>query len=137
MTAVRRHRVVVSSRAPRPCATTPYGIDKPDRQSKGDDDMANGDTQPTDREQQPELPDRALDRRSFMGRVFLATGAAAFASMAGSVPFASSASAATATPTATSTATPPTGTTPGAATRTPTNQTIAEDFFGLTTDGRR
>ncbi len=94
----------------------------------------------TDSELQPaSSPVGALQRRTFMSRLFLASGAAAFATMTGTA-----AEAATSTATPTSSATP-TSTATATPTGTPTaprtgggvvSQTITEDFFGLSTNGK-
>jgi len=78
-----------------------------------------------------------VDRRRFMNRLFLTTGATAFAAMAGGVgaqaASADSSPSPTATPTAMPTPTgPPTGGGPGGMA-----SAVTESFWGLTTDGRR
>ncbi|MGI5460161.1 DUF3500 domain-containing protein [Streptomyces sp. CA-249302] len=83
---------------------------------------------------------READRRSFMRRVFLASGATAFTAMggAGALAFADDG-------TTTASATPTDGASPSPSaspTRAPGGggpgaQTITEDFYGLTTDGRQ
>ncbi|MFE2485285.1 DUF3500 domain-containing protein [Streptomyces mirabilis] len=84
------------------------------------------------------------DRRNFMRRVFFASGATAVATMGGAGAWTALADdTATPTPTADASATPsgaPSGGPgggPGGGAGGPGNQTITEDFFGLTTDGRR
>lgn len=80
-------------------------------------------------------------RRGFMRRVFLAGSAAAFTAMggAGAVAFADDENGATATPTVTPSASA--SGTPGGAGHSDggvlAQQNITEDFFGLTTDGKR
>ncbi|WP_309055459.1 DUF3500 domain-containing protein [Streptomyces sp.] len=76
------------------------------------------------------------DRRSFMRKVFFASGATAVATMGGAGAWAALADDTT---TADATASPsaaPSGD-PGAGAGGPGNQTVTEDFFGLTTDGKR
>ncbi|MFD7476729.1 DUF3500 domain-containing protein [Streptomyces sp. NPDC059837] len=82
------------------------------------------------------------NRRNFMRKVFFASGATAVATMGGAGAWTALADD-TATPTADGSATPtaapsgePSGG-PGGGAGGPGNQTITEDFFGLTTDGRR
>ncbi|WP_329531827.1 DUF3500 domain-containing protein [Streptomyces sp. NBC_01450] len=88
-----------------------------------------------------ESPARA-NRRNFMRKVFFASGATAVATMGGAGAWTALADD-TATPTADASATPtaaPSGAPsggPGGGAGGPGNQTITEDFFGLTTDGRR
>jgi hypothetical protein len=74
------------------------------------------------------------DRRAFMRKVFLTSGAAAVATMAGGA--ATKAWADDPSPSASPTpgGSPPTGGPGGGG---PGNQTITEDFLGLTTDGKR
>jgi hypothetical protein len=85
---------------------------------------------------QPPQPPNGEDRRSFMRKVFLTSGAAAVATMAGGA--ATQAWAADPSASASPTASPSPS---GSPTRGPgtgvANQTITEDFFGLTTNGKR
>ncbi|MFF1746401.1 DUF3500 domain-containing protein [Streptomyces mirabilis] len=76
------------------------------------------------------------DRRDFMRRVFFASGAAAVATMGGAGAWTALADdTATADASATPSGAPSGG--PGGGAGGPGNQTITEDFFGLTTDGKR
>ncbi|CAL9510062.1 hypothetical protein SUDANB145_03598 [Streptomyces sp. enrichment culture] len=78
------------------------------------------------------------DRRSFMRKVFFASGATAVATMGGAGAWAALADDTT-TADASASASPsaaPSGA-PGGGAGGPGNQTITEDFFGLTTDGKR
>ncbi|MEU1513025.1 DUF3500 domain-containing protein [Streptomyces sp. NPDC005811] len=94
--------------------------------------------EPTAREPQSEAGGRAhASRRNFMRKVFFASGATAVATMAGAGAWAAMAD--DATPTADASAAPsgaPSGG-PGGGAGGPGNQSITEDFFGLTTDGNR
>jgi hypothetical protein len=85
---------------------------------------------------QPSQPTRGEDRRSFMRKVFLTSGAAAVATMAGGA-----ATKAWADPSASASASPSASPSPSGPARPPGtgvgNQTITEDFFGLTTNGKR
>ncbi|WP_133910806.1 DUF3500 domain-containing protein [Streptomyces sp. NBC_00582] len=94
----------------------------------------------TAREPQSEAGGRAhASRRTFMRKVFFASGATAVATMGGAGAWAAMADDATATPTADASAVPsgaPSGG-PGGGAGGPGNQSITEDFFGLTTDGKR
>ncbi|MGP2435933.1 DUF3500 domain-containing protein [Streptomyces sp. JW3] len=93
----------------------------------------------TVRETAPETGRRAhADRRSFMRKVFFASGATAVATMGGVGAWSALADDTT-TADASASASPsaaPSGD-PGAGAGGPGNQTITEDFFGLTTDGKR
>ncbi|MER5427606.1 DUF3500 domain-containing protein [Streptomyces sp. NPDC002588] len=98
--------------------------------------------EPTAREPQSESAGRAhASRRNFMRKVFFASGATAVATMGGAGAWAAMAD--DATPSADASATPsgaPSGAPsggPGGGTGGPGNQSITEDFFGLTTDGKR
>ncbi|WP_200308736.1 DUF3500 domain-containing protein [Streptomyces adelaidensis] len=78
-------------------------------------------------------------RRNFMRKVFFASGATAVATMGGAGAWAALADDTTATADASASASPsgaPSGG-PGGGTGGPGNQSITEDFFGLTTDGKR
>lgn len=78
-------------------------------------------------------------RRNFMRKVFFASGATAVATMGGAGAFVALADDTTGTADATASAAPsgaPSGG-PGGGTGGPGNQSITEDFFGLTTDGER
>ncbi|MFG2373163.1 DUF3500 domain-containing protein [Streptomyces sp. NPDC048504] len=81
------------------------------------------------------------DRRGFMRRVFLAGGATAFTAMggAGAIAFADDSTTATASPSADDSASPSpsASSTRGSGGGTLGAQTITEDFYGLTTDGRQ
>ncbi|MFI1050543.1 DUF3500 domain-containing protein [Streptomyces griseoruber] len=94
--------------------------------------------EPTAREPQSETGGRAhASRRNFMRKVFFASGATAVATMAGAGAWAAMAD--DATPTAEASGAPsgaPSGG-PGGGTGGPGNQSITEEFFGLTTDGNR
>ncbi|MEU1181312.1 DUF3500 domain-containing protein [Streptomyces sp. NPDC005820] len=96
--------------------------------------------EPTAPEPQSETGGRAhASRRNFMRKVFFASGATAVATMGGAGAWAAMADDATATPTADASAAPsgaPSGG-PGGGAGGPGNQSITEDFFGLTTDGNR
>lgn len=98
--------------------------------------------EPTAHEPQSETGSRAhASRRNFMRKVFFASGATAVATMGGAGAWAAMAD--DATPTADASASPsaaPSGAPsggPGGGTGGPGNQSITEDFFGLTTDGKR
>ncbi|WP_062643147.1 DUF3500 domain-containing protein [Streptomyces maremycinicus] len=100
--------------------------------------------EPTAHENRSEEGRRAhASRRTFMRKVFFASGATAVATMGGAGAWAALADDATATATATASADPsavPSGAPgggPGGGAGGPGNQTITEDFFGLTTDGKR
>ncbi|MFC8516086.1 DUF3500 domain-containing protein [Streptomyces sp. NPDC057257] len=82
---------------------------------------------------------READRRGFMRRVFLAGGATAFTAMggAGALAFADDGSTPSATPTDSASPSPSASPTRAPGGGGPGAQTITEDFFGLTTDGRR
>ncbi|MFF3336547.1 hypothetical protein ACFYWX_44865 [Streptomyces sp. NPDC002888] len=92
--------------------------------------------EPTAREPQSESGRRAhASRRNFMRKVFFASGATAVATMGGAGAWAAMAD--DTTPTADASAAPsgaPSGG-PGGGAGGPGNQSITEDFFGLTTDG--
>ncbi|MER5182762.1 DUF3500 domain-containing protein [Streptomyces sp. NPDC002896] len=78
-------------------------------------------------------------RRNFMRKVFFASGATAVATMGGAGAWAALADDTTATADASASAAPsgaPSGG-PGGGAGGPGNQSITEDFFGLTTDGKR
>ncbi|MFJ4833523.1 DUF3500 domain-containing protein [Streptomyces sp. NPDC088747] len=94
----------------------------------------------TAREPQSEAAHRAhASRRNFMRKVFFAGGATAVATMGGVGAWSALADESTGTADATASAVPsgaPSGG-PGGGTGGPGNQTITEDFFGLTTDGNR
>ncbi|MFI5793005.1 DUF3500 domain-containing protein [Streptomyces sp. NPDC051677] len=97
---------------------------------------------PTAHEPQSEAGRRAhASRRNFMRKVFFASGATAVATMGGAGAWAAMAD--DATPTADASASPsgaPSGAPsggPGGGAGGPGNQSITEDFFGLTTDGKR
>ncbi|WAP54891.1 DUF3500 domain-containing protein [Streptomyces sp. S465] len=78
-------------------------------------------------------------RRNFLRKVFFASGATAVATMGGASAWTALADDTTGTADATASPTPseaPTGP-PGGGTGGPGNQSITEDFFGLTTDGKR
>ncbi|MFJ8804409.1 DUF3500 domain-containing protein [Streptomyces sp. NPDC102487] len=77
------------------------------------------------------------DRRGFMRRVFLAGGAAAFTTMGGAGALAFADDGATASPSPTGSASPSASPTRGPGGGTLGAQTITEDFYGLTTDGRQ
>ncbi|MEU6140680.1 DUF3500 domain-containing protein [Streptomyces sp. NPDC047081] len=81
---------------------------------------------------------READRRSFMRRVFLAGGATAFTAMGGAsaLAFADDATP-SATPTDSASPSPSASATRAPGGGGPGVQAITEDFFGLTTDGRR
>ncbi|MFJ2240363.1 DUF3500 domain-containing protein [Streptomyces sp. NPDC087859] len=91
-------------------------------------------------EPQSETGRRAhASRRNFMRKVFFASGATAVATMGGAGAWAALADDATGTADPTASATPsgaPSGG-PGGGAAGPGNQSITEDFFGLTTDGKR
>jgi len=88
----------------------------------------------------PEPARHALaNRRNFMRRVFFASGATAVVTMGGAGAWTALADETTGTATADASASPsgaPSGG-PGDGTGGPGNMTITEDFFGLTTDGKR
>ncbi|MPY58568.1 DUF3500 domain-containing protein [Streptomyces spongiae] len=97
---------------------------------------------PTAQEPQSEAGSRAqASRRNFMRKVFFASGATAVATMGGAGAWAAMADDATpaadasASPSAAPSGAPSGG--PGGGTGGPGNQSITEDFFGLTTDGKR
>jgi hypothetical protein len=96
--------------------------------------------EPTAREPQSGADDRThASRRNFMRKVFFASGATAVATMGGAGAWAAMADDATGAVDATASAVPsgaPSGS-PGGGTGGPGNQSITEDFFGLTTDGKR
>lgn len=96
--------------------------------------------EPTAPEPQSEAGRRAhASRRNFMRKVFFASGATAVATMGGAGAWAALADDTTGTADATASASPsgaPSGG-PGGGTGGPGNQSITEDFFGLTTDGKR
>ncbi|MDQ0584862.1 DUF3500 domain-containing protein [Streptomyces rishiriensis] len=96
--------------------------------------------EPTAHETQSEAGRRAhASRRNFMRKVFFAGGATAVATMGGAGAWAALADDATATASADPSAVPsgaPSGG-PGGGAGGPGNQSITEDFFGLTTDGKR
>ncbi|MGW7260847.1 DUF3500 domain-containing protein [Streptomyces sp. NPDC054834] len=96
----------------------------------------------TEREAQlEEVGSAESDRRGFMRRVFLAGGATAFTAMAGAgaVAFADDGTTATASasPSDTASASPSASPTRGTGGGTLGAQTITEDFFGLTTEGKQ
>ncbi|MEU6549279.1 DUF3500 domain-containing protein [Streptomyces sp. NPDC046915] len=100
--------------------------------------------EPTAREPQPEAGPSALaNRRNFMRKVFFAGGATAVATMGGAGAW--TALADDTTGTADASASPSAGASPsgaptggpGGGPGGPGNQSITEEFFGLTTDGRR
>jgi hypothetical protein len=96
----------------------------------------------TEREaQRQELRSAESDRRGFMRRVFLASGATAFTAMggAGGLAFADSGStaSASATPSGSASASPSASATRAPGGGTPGAQTITEDFYGLTTNGKQ
>jgi hypothetical protein len=80
----------------------------------------------------------ALDRRVFMKRLMIGSGAAAFAAMGAETLYAGVAQAADPSPSASASTMPsggpPTGGPGGGG---PGNQSVTDDFFGLTTDGYR
>ncbi|MGW0707588.1 DUF3500 domain-containing protein [Streptomyces sp. NPDC002643] len=92
------------------------------------------------REPEQETGRRAhASRRNFMRKVFFASGATAVATMGGAGAWAALADDTTGTADASASAVPsgaPSGG-PGGGTGGPGNQSITEDFFGLTTDGKR
>ncbi|MEU9307345.1 DUF3500 domain-containing protein [Streptomyces sp. NPDC048256] len=96
--------------------------------------------EPTANETQSEAGRRAhASRRNFMRKVFFAGGATAVATMGGAGAWAALADDATTTASADPSAVPsgaPSGG-PGGGAGGPGNQSITEDFFGLTTDGKR
>ncbi|WP_327696055.1 DUF3500 domain-containing protein [Streptomyces sp. NBC_00459] len=82
------------------------------------------------------------DRRNFMRKVFFASGATAVATMGGAGAWTALADDTTGTATADASASPapsgaPSGGPGGGTGGGPGNMTITEDFFGLTTDGKR
>ncbi|MFF3378454.1 DUF3500 domain-containing protein [Streptomyces sp. NPDC002680] len=80
------------------------------------------------------------NRRNFMRKVFFASGATAVATMGGAGAWTALADETTGTATADASASPsgaPSGGPGGGAGGGPGNMTITEDFFGLTTDGKR
>ena len=91
---------------------------------------------PTAREPQSEAGRHAhADRRAFMRKVFFASGATAVATMGGAGAWAAMADDTTGT--ADATASPAPSGAPGGGTAGPGNQSLTEEFFGLTTDGKR
>ncbi|MGW2047406.1 DUF3500 domain-containing protein [Streptomyces sp. NPDC001858] len=96
--------------------------------------------EPTAREPQSEAGGRAhASRRNFMRKVFFASGATAVATMGGAGAWAALADDTTGTADASASPAPsgaPSGG-PGGGAGGPGNQSITEDFFGLTTDGKR
>ncbi|MGW1777581.1 DUF3500 domain-containing protein [Streptomyces sp. NPDC002143] len=96
--------------------------------------------EPTAHEPQPEAGGRAhASRRNFMRKVFFASGATAVATMGGAGAWAAMADDTTGTADASASPAPsgaPSGG-PGGGAGGPGNQSITEDFFGLTTDGKR
>ncbi|MGI5454800.1 DUF3500 domain-containing protein [Streptomyces sp. CA-249302] len=76
-------------------------------------------------------------RRNFMRKVFFASGATAVATMGGAGAMVALADDSTGTATAGASGSPAPSGGPGGGTGGPGNQTITEDFFGLTTDGKR
>ncbi|GAB7102130.1 DUF3500 domain-containing protein [Streptomyces phaeofaciens JCM 4814] len=96
--------------------------------------------EPTAREPQSETGSRAhASRRNFMRKVFFASGATAVATMGGAGAWAAMADDATDTADASASPVPSgaPGGGPGGGAGGPGNQSITEDFFGLTTDGER
>ncbi|MEV2213279.1 DUF3500 domain-containing protein [Streptomyces sp. NPDC050997] len=97
--------------------------------------------EPTAQGPQSEAGRRAhASRRNFMRKVFFAGGATAVATMGGAGAWAATADDNTATADATASPTPsgaPSGGPGGPGGGGPGNQSITEDFFGLTTDGKR
>ncbi|MES5820537.1 DUF3500 domain-containing protein [Streptomyces sp. RG80] len=96
--------------------------------------------EPTAQEPQSEGGRRAhASRRNFMRKVFFASGATAVVTMGGAGAFAAMADDTTGTADATASAAPSgaAGEGPGGGTGGPGNQSITEEFFGLTTDGKR
>lgn len=96
--------------------------------------------EPTAQEPQSEGGRRAhASRRNFMRKVFFASGATAVVTMGGAGAFAAMADDTTGTADATASAAPSgaAGGGPGGGTGGPGNQSITEEFFGLTTDGKR
>ncbi|WP_330307965.1 MULTISPECIES: DUF3500 domain-containing protein [unclassified Streptomyces] len=94
-------------------------------------------TEPTEPQSEPGRRAHA-SRRNFMRKVFFASGATAVATMGGAGAWPAMADDGT-TATADASATPsgaPSGA-PGGGTGGPGNQSITEEFFGLTTDGKR
>ncbi|WP_405967992.1 DUF3500 domain-containing protein [Streptomyces sp. NBC_00015] len=103
-------------------------------------DSTTGELEPQ-AEPQPETGRRAhAGRRNFMRKVFLASGATAVATMGGAGAWAAMADDATGTADATASATPsgvPSGGPGGGAGGSMPTEGITEEFFGLTTDGKR
>ncbi|MFD7707104.1 DUF3500 domain-containing protein [Streptomyces sp. NPDC059785] len=101
-------------------------------------DLDTGET--AAREPEQETGRRAhASRRNFMRKVFFASGATAVATMGGAGAWAALADDTTGTADASASASPsgmPSGG-PGGGAGGPGNMTITEDFFGLTTDGKR
>ncbi|WP_369250971.1 DUF3500 domain-containing protein [Streptomyces sp. R41] len=100
-------------------------------------ELDNGDTAAPQEQSQTSRRAHA-SRRNFMRKVFFASGATAVATMGGAGAWAALADDTTGTADASASASPsgaPGG--PGGGTGGPGNQSITEDFFGLTTDGKR
>ncbi|MGW0579921.1 DUF3500 domain-containing protein [Streptomyces sp. NPDC002920] len=96
--------------------------------------------EPTAREPLSEADGRThASRRNFMRKVFFASGATAVATMGGAGAWAAVADDTTGTADPSASAAPSGAPSdgPGGGTGGPGNQTITEDFFGLTTDGKR
>ncbi|MFD4599592.1 DUF3500 domain-containing protein [Streptomyces sp. NPDC058464] len=96
--------------------------------------------QPKDREPDSDHAGAALaSRRNFMRRVFFASGATALVTMGGAGAWAATADDSTGTADASASPSPsgPPSGGPGGGTGGPGNQSITEEFFGLTTDGSR
>ncbi|MGW2517573.1 DUF3500 domain-containing protein [Streptomyces sp. NPDC001617] len=92
--------------------------------------------EPTAEEPQSESGRRAhASRRNFMRKVFFASGATAVVTMGGAGAWAAMADDVTTDASAAPSGAPSGG--PGSGAGGPGNQTITEDFFGLTTDGKR
>jgi hypothetical protein len=96
--------------------------------------------EPTDREPHSDGADSArASRRTFMRKVFFASGATALVTMGGAGAWAATADDTTGTADASASPAPsgaPSGG-PGGGAGGPGNQSITEEFFGLTTDGKR
>ncbi|WP_369263100.1 DUF3500 domain-containing protein [Streptomyces sp. R35] len=92
--------------------------------------------EPTEPQSEPGRRAHA-SRRNFMRKVFFASGATAVATMGGAGAWAAMADGTTTTADASATPSGAPSGAPGGGTGGPGNQSITEEFFGLTTDGKR